>query len=184
MTGLRTLHRWIALAAAVFLLNMIVTGTILAWGSIGDARRDARPRLAAPLPTDDLPTLADTIYQIAHKAAPEAPIVSLTLVMGDGQPRGAVTFGGDAPGQLFVNPIAGGYLVGNAGALSPGGATLDWHSFIKRLHRGDFIGDIHGRYLSIFAGLSFLFLLGSGMAMYAKMWITRCKRGRSGYFWT
>ncbi|MGC3980869.1 MAG: PepSY-associated TM helix domain-containing protein [Steroidobacteraceae bacterium] len=182
---MRKLHRYVSIVAAAYLLNMAITGVLLGWGGIGDSVREVRrPGMVSVLPEAQLESLLEATYQVARKNAPDAPIVAIRIGMGNGEPRGAVTFSGEHSGVLLLDPIKGSYLVGQSGEVGPGGAEIDSHTFLKRLHRGDFIGYAGGRWMSIIAGLCLLFLAISGIAMYFEMRARRKQLGRGGWFWS
>lgn len=180
---MRKLHRWLSIIAAAWLLNMAITGVILAWGGIGDSLRE-RNRAVAPLPQTGLDELLEAAWQTARTAAPDAPIVSLRLGMGNGEPRGVAVIGGEHSGVLFIDPVRRSYIIGQAGAAAPGNAALDTHTFLKRLHRGDIVGHSAGRWLSIVSGLCLLFLAASGVWMYFDMRGKRLRLGRKAWFWS
>lgn len=181
----RRLHRWVAIAAAVFLANMAITGTLLAWSSIGDARREASRATFDPrLPEQQLVQLVRAAYETAHQATGDAPVLSVRVGMAAGEPRGAAVIGGEHSGMLFLDPVRRSYLIGPAGEHAPGDAPLDSHSFLKRLHRGDVFGaGMTGRYVMILSGFCMLYLLVSALVMYLQLRAARTRIGRSGWFW-
>lgn len=195
----RRLHRWTAMGVSAFVLNIAVTGTVLAFGEIqlniflkyhvgapSYPMPTPMPALSsAPLPPG-VPAMLETGYRAAKAAATAAPLVALTLVeRSDGAPRALATFGGDRPKILAFDartgaPVrdwtSGGVQVGN-------GYFADWHQILKRLHRGDIIGDFSGRYIDIATGLALLYLVISSFVMYADLWRRRARSSRKALFW-
>jgi uncharacterized iron-regulated membrane protein len=64
------------------------------------------------------------------------------------------------------------------------GQPFGWEEdqIAKQIHRGDFIG-MSGRWMSLIAGISMLFLSISGAVMYCDLWRARRRAGRHGLFW-
>jgi len=195
----RRLHRWTAIVSAVFVLNIAVSGVVLALGELildyylrYHIGFDPYPRptplpaqSSAPLPKDFIPLL-QTSYQAALSQNPQALITSVTLVeRGDGVPHGLVVLGGPAPQTLAFNAVSGAPVADWAtGGVQVGqGYYADWHQIVKRIHRGDIIGSFSGRYIDITAGLCFLYLVVSSFVMYTDLFTQREKLGRKGLFW-
>ncbi len=61
---------------------------------------------------------------------------------------------------------------------------LGWreHEIMKQIHRGDAFG-VPGRFMSLFAGLSLIFLSISGAVMYIDLWRRRRRGGKAALFW-
>ena len=193
----RRLHRWVAIVAAIFLLNKAVTGTILGWGEIQVqlALHHILP-FPYPMPTPmppfsegrlqgDLLRGLKTSYEAAQAAIPGAPIVAIELVRRDEKEKGLVTIGGSRPQTLAFDMLAGtpvddsarsGVQVGNA-------YFADWHQVLKRMHRGDIIGRFAGRYGDIACGVALLYLVASGIFLWLQMRRLRARNGQAGLFW-
>lgn len=185
----RQLHRWIAILATAYLLNMFVTGALLGWDEFslhlrgqGPPEPGSPPPIAEPLPNTNLQPIAETYYQKARALIPDAPLSVFRLSMSDGHVNATSEFGGLYPGALSFNTDNGARLPGPPAPAMPS-ASIDYHQLLKRLHRGDFIGSFYGRYLSIVAGLCFLYLTISGIVMYLQLFGARRKAGKSAYFW-
>jgi len=195
----RRLHRWTAIVSAVFVLNIAISGVILAWGELQldyflqyHIGFDPYPRptpmpaeSSAPLPGNIIPMLQAS-YQAARAQNPQANITSVTLVeRGDGVPHGLVVLGGATPQTLAFNATSGTPVTDWAtGGVEVGqGYYADWHQALKRIHRGDIIGNFSGRYIDMAAGLCFLYLVISSFVMYIDLFLQRRKLGRKGLFW-
>ena len=180
----RRLHRWVALIAAVFVLNIAVTGVILAaaeiklnlflWHHIGTPPYPRPgpmpPQSQAALPAD-LAALLITSFDAARRAHPDRLIADIQLVERDGLAKGIVSFAGAAPLTLAFDASNGARIHDwmEQGLQSGNGYYSDWHQRLKRLHRGDIIGHFSGRYLDLLAGLALLYLLVSAALMYRQM---------------
>lgn len=161
------LHRAVSIIAAVFILNQAVTGTLLAWFNLTDpSTQPGPPRGPSGFTEAEISSLLPEVWQRAHAAAPTAPILAVTLMRNGIEPFGPVFYGGPQAGAIGFRLNSNDYVFGTSGAAGPGGAAMDSHSLLKRIHRGDFIGSFAGRYMSLLAGLSMAWLLISGLAMY------------------
>ena len=177
----RRLHRCVALVAAVFVLNIAVTGVILAaaeiklnmflWHHIGTPPYPRPgpmpPQSQAALPADPAALLI-TSFDAARRVHPEMSIADIQLVERDGLAKGIVSFAGTAPLTLAFDASSGAGIHDwmERGLQSGNGYYSDWHQRLKRLHRGDIIGHFSGRYLDLLAGLALLYLLISAAVMY------------------
>ena len=195
---LRTLHRGISIGAAVFLLVVSVSGTLLAFDSFyfgiyrqvhhivmggGKGPPRAMPDYLQPLTDDNLRQMLTTTLSAAD--AKGVSIRALRLRTFSGMPQGVVITGDSEPRQLVFNAVTGRQV----GMTEPGypevGFPFGWeeHELMKRIHRGDAFG-LPGRFLDLFAGLSLIFLTMSGGAMYLDMWLKRRRLGRKSILWT
>ncbi|HTP38771.1 MAG TPA: PepSY-associated TM helix domain-containing protein [Steroidobacteraceae bacterium] len=186
----RSLHRWIAILATAYLLNMFVTGALLGWDEFslhlrgqGPPEPGAPPPVAAPIPAAaPLQSLTETYYCKALEEVPDAPLTVFRLSMSEGHLKATSEFGGLYPGALSFNTATGATEAGPPAPATPR-AKVGYHQWLKRLHRGDFIGSFYGRYLSIIAGCCFLYLTISGVVMYLQLYSARSRAGKRGYFW-
>jgi uncharacterized iron-regulated membrane protein len=172
----RKVHRWVAVVAAVFLLNLAVTGLLMNLDELRLVLRGEGPdTLFAPpqaLPEADWSQLLARGSEAARALVPVHTMTALRLSVQNGVPKVQATFVGPQGGDITINAQTGERMAGPPGP-SGRGASLDRYQFLKRLHRGDFIGSFHGRYLSIVAGL----------AMYSQLRRRRYELGRSSWFW-
>jgi hypothetical protein len=199
----RSLHRWVAIVAAVFLMVVSISGTLLAFdtfalgiygmthtsagkysrfpkGMIGD--------LSSPLPDLKLPAMLGTTLSAFHVTQGAAPIKVLRLRYFSGMPQGVIVAGGNDANdtrQLVFNAETGQ----PAGTTEPSypysGFPFGWeeHELMKQIHRGDAFG-VPGRLMDLFAGLSLVFLSASGLVMYVDLLRRRWRSGRKQLFWT
>lgn len=198
----RRLHRWVSIVAAALVLNIAVTGVILAWGEIqlnfflqyhiGSAPYPRPTRLppvsAAKLP-ENIPELLSKTYQAAAAQQAGQPILVLQLVQRDGISKGLATLASNADGsevQTLAFNAATGEAVSDwatSGVQQGNGYYTDWHQVLKRMHRGDIIGSFVGRYIDLATGLALLYLTVSAFFLYSELWQRRRKLGRTGWFW-
>jgi len=199
----RSAHRAVSILAAVFLLVVSLSGTLLsldtfALGIYGmthtNAGRYSRfpigmiGDLSSPLPDAKVPAMLSTTLSAFAAAKGATPIKVLRLRYYAGMPQGLIVSGGDRPDdtrQIVFNADTGQ----RAGMTEPGypyqGFPFGWeeHEFMKQIHRGDALG-IPGRLMDVFAGLSLVFLSGSGLVMYVDLLRRRWRADRKQLFWT
>lgn len=193
----RRLHRWTSTVAAVFILNIALSGIVLAAAEIKLAfflqyhvgtppypKPGALPPLSRGPLQIDIAAALDRAYSAGAVARIGAPIVGIALVRNGAASHALVTFGGRTPtirafdtlsGRSVADPATIGVQVGQ-------GYYADWHQIVKRLHRGDIIGSFAGRYVDIAAGLALLYLTVSGIVLYLQLHGQRGP-GRRRYFW-
>jgi len=182
---LRKIHRWIAIIAGVFLLNQCITGMMLAAENISEQFHFGAKHAARPFDFADseLAPWLQEAYRQARAAMPDAPIIAVLLRKNDGEPFAAVYAGGERAGAMGIKLVQHYYIFGAAGPVSPGGAAIDFHSLLKRFHRGDIIGVFAGRYITLAAGLCLIYLVISGIWMYFSLRRSRQALGRGSWFW-
>lgn len=175
----RRVHRWVAVVAAVFLLNTALTGLVLESGEIlvQLAIRYHLGRPPYPMPTPMPPVsqaplpagqgaALEATWQAARQAAPGSPVVALQLVERGGHVLALATLAGEAGRVLAFDdggrPVHDGI---DHGVQQGNGYFADWHQVVKRMHRGDIIGVRSGRWVAWANGLALLYLVSSGLAM-------------------
>jgi uncharacterized iron-regulated membrane protein len=190
---LRTLHRAVAVTASLFIAVVVLSGTFEAINSFGTAtyriiHHGKRPGLTAdvssPLADAELAPMLRTTLAAFRAADPGDPIKVVRLRYFAGIPQGIVVSGGSDVRQFAFNAVTGRRASLQGPSYPPTGQTFGWQwdQIVKGIHRGDFIG-LPGRFMSLFTGLSLLFLSLSGAAMYADLWNKRRRAGRHGLFW-
>ena len=192
----RSLHRWIALTAALFVAVVALSGFWLAFESLGRAINADRERAArvagAPRPAPavsslqdgDLPAMLQTTLAAYQRMAPDGGVRGLRLRVYGGMPQGVVISGETEARQIVFNALNGRRASETEPGYPPSLFPFGWqaHQVAKQIHRGDIIG-LPGRWMDLFAGLSILFLSVSGAVMYLDMWKRRRSTGRRGLFW-
>lgn len=187
---LRRYHRWASAGAGAVLAWVSVTGVALGidvWAS--GRKHPAAQEASGPLPRADAARwLEQAAQRLARDpAAAKAGSASLVLRMTADGPRIAATLAvtpREARQALEIDPAADRLL--SRKALPPELRAPPWRSALHRLledlHRGTIIG-LPGQALSLLAGLSFMFLAGSGLWIYLDMWRKRRRAGKSGLVW-
>lgn len=198
----RSLHRWVAIVAAVFLLNVSISGTLLSIDSVGlgiymkshqDPSKPGRQfpfgmvgDLSSPLQDAQLPAMLQSTLSSFHAEHSSSPVKVLRLRYYNGMPQGLVIYGaGDDTRQVVYNTATGTRTSTTEPGYPYTGFPLGWkwHELVKQIHRGDIIG-IPGRFMDLFAGFSLVFLSLSGLVMYLDLWRRRRRAGKSAPFWT
>jgi uncharacterized iron-regulated membrane protein len=190
----RTAHRVIAVAASIFLVVVVLSGTALAIASVGISvykwthhglRAGLTADMSAPLTKAELPSMLRTTLQAYHSANPATPVKVLRLRYFAAMPQGVIVTGGEDTRQMVFNAATGIAVSLTEPGYPATGQPFGWQwdQTVKNIHRGDFLG-LPGRFMSLFTGLSLLFLALSGAAMYFDLWNRRRKAGHSGLFWS
>ena len=195
----RSLHRWVSVTAALFLMVVSISGTLLSIDSFSlglyqlthkSAGKYSRFPIgmigdySSPLPDAKLPTMLDTTLFAFQATEGVAMIKVLRLRYFAGMPQGVIVSGSDGTRQLVYNAETGK----RASMTEPGyprvAFPFGWeeHELAKRIHRGDAFG-VAGRMMDVFAGLSLAFLSGSGLTMYLDLVRRRHRAGRKQIFW-
>jgi uncharacterized iron-regulated membrane protein len=193
----RTLHRGIAVLAALFILIATLSGFVLAIDSLGHgiylAHQRAipgakEPRFAdasSPLAAAQIPTMLQTTLGAFRGSEPETSIRVIRLRYFAGMAQGVIITGESEPRQLVYNSTTGRRVSMTEPGYPATGQPFGWHEhqLMKQIHRGDWLG-MPGRAMDLIAGLSMIFLSVSGVAMYLNQWIRRRRSGRAGFLWT
>jgi uncharacterized iron-regulated membrane protein len=195
----RSLHRGVSVVAAVFLLVVAISGTLLSFdtfalGVYGATHSGAGSRfppgmtadLSSPLPDSKLPAMLATTLSAYHASEGNTPIKVLRLRYFSGMPQGAILTGGSGETRQLVYNAETGAV---AHMTEPGypytGFPFGWreHEYMKQIHRGDALG-LPGRLMDIFAGLALVFLSASGLSMYMDLLRRRRRGGHTQLFWS
>jgi uncharacterized iron-regulated membrane protein len=197
----RSLHRGVSVVAAIFLLVVSISGTMLALDAFGlglyqvthkDAGKYARflpgavDDFSSPLADDKLPAMLTTTLSAGQATSGASPIKAVRLRYFNGIPQGVLIAGdGDNTAQFVFNADSGKPMTITEPGYPPTHYHLGWkeHEIVKKIHRGDVFG-LPGRLMDLFAGLSLIFLSISGFAMYIDLWRRRRRGGRTALFWT
>jgi uncharacterized iron-regulated membrane protein len=192
----RTLHRSVAVLAALFILIAASSGFVLAIDSLGHGFYLARQRAASgapklrfadessPLADTELPGMLERTVSSFEGTHPQTAIRVIRLRYFAGIAQGAIVTGEADPRQLVYDARTGREMSLTEPGYPPTGQPFGWreHQLMKQIHRGDWLG-LPGRALDLLAGLSMLFLALSGVAMYLDLWRRRRRGGRVGFFW-
>lgn len=197
----RSLHRGVSIVAAIFLLVVAVSGTLLALDAFGlgvyqithkNAGKYARfppgavDDYSSPLSEEKLPAMLQTTLSAGRRTDGGAPIKAVRLRYFNGIPQGVLIAGsGDNTSQLVFDAETGKAMSLTEPGYPKTHYKLGWnyHEIVKRIHRGDFFG-LPGRFMDMFAGLSLIYLSISGAVMYFDLWRRRRSVGRRQMFWT
>jgi uncharacterized iron-regulated membrane protein len=194
----RTLHRWGAIVASVFIMAIALSGLWLAVESLvfgyylaAHLPKAGQPMVrqpaATPLEDLQLPAMLSTTLRAYESSSfADQPLKVLRLRIYGGMRQGVLIAGlGEDTQQVVFNASTGV----RAGLTEPGypptGFPFGWqaHQIAKQIHRGSYIG-LSGRWMDLFGGLSLIYLSLSGIVMYFDMWNRRRRSGRSALLWT
>jgi uncharacterized iron-regulated membrane protein len=137
-----------------------------------------------PIRADEVQSLTATTLDAMQRLHPGTPIKAIRLRTFGTMKQGVVISGGEKTEQLIFDAATGKaaslteptYPRGNF----PFGVQV--HENVKHIHSGEMFG-LSGQFMSLFAGLSLLFLSISGVTVYIEMWLHRRAAGRGGFFW-
>jgi uncharacterized iron-regulated membrane protein len=196
----RSLHRSIAVMAAVFLMIVSVTGTLLSIDSFalgvyidlhqtpGKHAREFPAGMTAdyssPLQDAEIPGMVQTTLSAYQAIRGSTPINVIRLRYFSGMPQGVIITGGQDTVQLVFNAASGRRVSMTEPNYPYTGFPFGWeeHELVKKIHRGDALG-VPGRLMDVFAGCSLVFLSISGLVMYLDLRKRRKRMGRSGLYW-
>ncbi len=193
----RTLHRWLSIVAAVFILGIALSGTWLAVESLvfgfylahhlpQPGQPFVRESSVTPLQDAQLPAMLTTTLGGYKSSLADQPLKVLRLRIYGGMPQGVVVTGlGDGTQQTVFNAVTGRMVGLTEPGYPPTGFPFGWqaHQIAKQIHRGSYIG-LSGRWMDLFGGLSMIFLSLSGAIMYFDLWNRRRRSGRRALLWT
>jgi hypothetical protein len=207
---MRTVHRFIALVAAIFGLWVGGTGTaiqivdlraILGHAPANDPNvqairdgRDGPPNFqvlvdsdfdAQALPSNfDFDGALNKVINATRTAVGDASMRFVELRMLNGQPVGNVAAQDKA---LRFDALTGAVLVSVDVAppvkLPPAGNRTSLRNTLKNIHRMTTFGNTT-TILFFLLSLMLLVMIVSGLAMYYQLWRARARMNRSGMFWS
>jgi uncharacterized iron-regulated membrane protein len=192
----RRMHRWTSVIAAVLVLNLALTGSVLAYGEIQlwaflhhtlsvpapYPRPGPLPPVSAQTLSSDIPTMLGKAFGSANTQA--SGISKIEIVSRNSTEMALVTTTGPSPRILAIDANTGKRVAdwSESGVQRGNGYFTDWHQVVKRMHRGDIIGRFAGRYVMLANGLALAYLLISGVVMYLQLRHGRRGRGHR-WFW-
>jgi uncharacterized iron-regulated membrane protein len=189
----RTLHRAVALVAALFITVVALSGVFLAVNALGiniskALKHGVRPGLtvdaSSPLSDGQLPSMLHTTLTAYRHAHPGAGLKVLRLRYFAGMPQGVVITDEPTSRQLVFNAQTGRAVSETEPGYPDTDMPFGWQigQIAKQIHRGDILG-LPGRWMDLLSGLSLVYLGASGVVIYVELWRKRRSRGRHGLFW-
>jgi hypothetical protein len=197
----RMVHRNVALVAAAFLAVVSVSGTLLSIDSFAlQVAKATHPDqlvhgtvlagmvndYSSPLPPPvRLAAWARSTMAAFRAEGEQGPIKVLRLRYFAGIAQGVIVTGDGEVRQRVFDADSGRAVTSTEPGYPLTGFPFGWHEheIMKRIHRGDIIG-LPGRLMDLFAGLSLLFLAGSGLWLYLEQYRKLKRVGRSRLFWS
>jgi uncharacterized iron-regulated membrane protein len=203
---MRTLHRTLSIFAALLMLYLGATGTLIQtldlatllsnapqsdpvmqsidegrYGNGGYPAISARDLDAAALPAGtDFVQAFDTTLAAMHRAAPGSEPRFVELRMLGSRMVGQVKIGDDV--QAFDAATGAPIAVAPTPRFTPLPYSL--RQYTKELHRFWTMHDKPGVYFELLSGIVLWVLIISGLWMYFKLLSARGKTGRKNLFWT
>jgi hypothetical protein len=181
----RSLHRAVALASSILLILVAGSGTWLgfesSWGALH--RRSPPPETLA-IGDAQAQRIAAVTLRAFRADEPATPIRAIRARVWFGQPEGVVVTATSPTRQRVYNAASGieQHLSSPLYPPNPFPFGLDVHEWVKHFHSGELFG-LPAQMLDLLAGLSLVFLSGSGIWMYVEMWRKRAQSGRRMLFW-
>lgn len=178
----RTWHRGVALAAALPLLVVAVSGTLLSidsfalqvfkWTHPKEVLHGVMPvgmigDLSRPMTARELPDMLNVTLAAYRRREGGRPVKAVRVRYFANIPQGVVIAGGAETRQFVFNARTGARMTSSEPGYPYMGFPFGWreHELMKRIHRGDILG-LPGRGLDLLAGLSLIWLSASGLWMY------------------
>lgn len=185
----RGLHRSVSLLAALFLVCIAASGTWIGFESSYNALGRSKPAVlvtpgAVRLDEAEVPALTATTVKALARLHPGIPIKVLRIRNFGQMAQGVAITGGGSIEQVVVDARTGASASLTEPSYPRSGFPLgvQVHENVKHFHSGEMFG-LPGQAMSLFAGLSLLFLSLSGVVMYADMWLSRRRSGRPALIW-
>ena len=168
---MRKLHRWISPFAALFLLSVAVTGTVLQFQKLFGGEEADKEKVAAATSgytlassLGDLPVaLARAQAAVRQKLGVDARLDGVDVRLKGEHPTLVLHTAGKERWNFTVNAATGGIEAQSKDGGEP---------FIRRLHSGEVFGDA-GVVLGVLWGLALVVLTVTGVVIYWQMWRTR-----------
>lgn len=181
----RGLHRAISVVAAVFIIAVAISGTLLGFESSWHTFVNrSQPEVPATLSDAEVMSMAQASAAALHATAPDVPIRVLRVRKYHGMKQGVAITQEDVTRQLVFDTDTGKQVSLTEDHYPPSGFPfgLQMHENIKHFHSG-FLFGLPARMISLLAGLALIYLSISGIVMYFEMWAKRRKAGRLAFFW-
>ena len=181
---MRTIHRWISICGAIFLLVVGTTGVVLQVQKLLGGESEEREReagadkviggLTTSTANSEYAVLLSRTLEAARVRAPGQPVASVELRLGGEEPQGVVTLPGE-PGRQITVDARDGKITKDE--------KHEAESLILRIHSGEILGE-PGVVLGVLWGLALVALSVTGLVVYLDMYTRRRKaRGKTGIFW-
>ena len=181
----RSLHRGLALASSVLLVLVAASGTWIGFeSSWGTLNRHKPPAETLAITDAQAQQIADSTMRAFRADEPTTPIKVIRARIWFGQAEGAVVTATTPTRQRVYNAASGKEQNLSSPLYPPSMFPFgtDVHEWVKHFHSGELFG-LPARMLDLLAGLSLVFLSGSGLWMYIEMWRKRARSGRRKLFW-
>jgi uncharacterized iron-regulated membrane protein len=179
---MRSLHRWIAPLAALFLIIIAATGVYMQGETLWRAYHPARRAEAQSLPAGEISNWFDLALTAARRARPESGIAMVSVSMDGSQPRADVVWTQSDVPELSIDPRTGSQFQSSSTGAADQSLSRRLGRLILELHRGDLLG-LPGRWLGFACGIALVLLGVTGLIVYLKIYLRRVNLRRWSPFW-
>lgn len=193
----RSLHRWLSIGLSIPIVILTVTGFLLAVDCLGQPihgllhpSHPGGPNpfaddMSSPMTNAELPTMLRTTLLSYQQVMPNMPIKVVRLRYFSGMPQGVVIAGDADTSQLVFNAVTGKQVSESEPGYPDTGYPFgwQWHQWLKKIHRGDMIVGVSGRWVELLGGLGIVYLSFSAFIMYYNLWARRRRNGRTALMW-
>jgi uncharacterized iron-regulated membrane protein len=180
---MRSLHRWIGFATAMFLALIAGTGVVLQAQTLWSTyhRPPQPPRIApATLASADIERFLAAALAVSHSLAQDESVELLTLHKQGERPVGEMRVAaGLHERRRSFDARTGEPMPAPA---PPARQEFNLRSFMLQLHRGDILG-ASGNWISLACGASLFTLSVTGLIVYVRMFLRRASAGERHVFW-
>jgi uncharacterized iron-regulated membrane protein len=177
---MRSLHRWIAPLAVLFLTIVAATGVYMQGETLWRRYYPPRRVEARPLPSEEIPKWIAAAIDAVRRAHPQCAIAAVSISRDGDRPRADVECSqADIP-PLSLDALTGRQFLSSKTDVENRSQYLG--RLILQLHRGDLLG-LPGRWLGLACGIGLLTLGLTGLIMYLNVYRQRFKLGRWSPFW-
>lgn len=171
----RSLHRWISLPIAIFMLWIGATGVILQIQQLG-GHEDGHVGAAHHAAPADVDVAAAVAKGLAAARALDPQFHTRTVQVDLGGSALHVLIGARARGGDQIDYDAG------TGTATKVVQKMSLHGLIIHLHSGEAIGPV-GTVIGLIAGIALVVLSVTGAVVYIDMYRRRARAGKGGLFW-
>ena len=184
----RMLHRWISVVASVLVLWLVTTGMVLSWNNVGQLiliqlktgtteKKSEVADYSSPLQDVEIPAMARISLDAFNRDHPGTGFKTFRLRHFAGYAQAVIIAADKTTSQLVYNAKTGAAMSESEPGYPDTFYPLGWegNQVLKRLHRGDAVGGLFGRWMIVLAALALCYQSISGVVIYVMSWQARRK---------